>query len=84
MTKQELLDNKYWQQLPPDTEIVLNTSPETERCMPLTFDDLVYKREIVGFAKRELEEPNGIEARYRDYLVINTNRHRYEMMCIKR
>ena len=52
--------------------------------MPLTFDDLVYKREIVGFAKRELEEPNGIEARYRDYLVINTNRHRYEMMCIKR
>ena len=80
MTKKELLDNRIFQQMPDNAEIVFNTAVKAEDCYPLTEKDLSYRQEIVGWAKKEVNpvtgerEPNlGEEPIYRHFLVVNTN-----------
>lgn len=80
MTKKELLENRVFQNMPDNTQIVFNTAVKADDCHPLTESDLSYRQEIVDWAKKEInpvtgERDNslGEEPIYRHFLVINTN-----------
>lgn len=77
MTKQELENSRFWKALPSNTEIVFNTALRGEDCMPLRTEDLAFRSEIVGWARKDmLMREAGIEQSdpiKRDFLVINTN-----------
>ena len=49
MTKKELLENRVFQNLPENTQIVFNTAMKAEDCLPVSDKDLCYRQEIVGF-----------------------------------
>ena len=76
MTKKELLENKVFQAMPDDTEIVFNTAVKAENCRPLMVDDLSFRSEIVGWAKRQKTEEDRMlgnaDPIYRKFLVIDT------------
>ena len=71
MTKKELLENRVFQNMPEDTEIVFNTNSEVENCLPLMAEDLSYHSKIVGWAKREIR--GGQDPIRKHYMVILTN-----------
>ena len=62
MTKKELLENKYFNALPNDVELVFRTSHELEECYPLQLEQLTYESKPNG--KRALV----IDALPRPYL----------------
>ncbi len=62
MTKKELLENKYFNAMPDDVELVFRTSNELERCYPLQLEQLAYESKPNG--KRALV----IDALPRPYL----------------
>lgn len=43
MTKKELLENKYFNAIPDDVELVFRTSNELEGCYPLQLEQLTYE-----------------------------------------
>lgn len=77
MTKEELENSVFWKALPPDTRIVFNTALRGEDCMPLRKEDLAFRSEIEGWARKDIKlREEGIDEREpitRKYLVINTN-----------
>lgn len=69
MTKKELLENRFFQMLPDDTEIIFNTAQEPQICVPVSEGYLTYRSEIVQWCKKEIS--GGLEPLYKTYLVIN-------------
>lgn len=69
MTKKELLENRYFQMMPDDTEIVFNTDVKADCCKPVTEDDLTFSSEISEWCKKEIS--GGYEPIYKYFLVIN-------------
>lgn len=76
MTKKELLENKVFQNMPEDTEIVFNTCCELENCLPVQLEDLSYHSKIVGFAKRYI--CGGQDPIRKHYMVIHSN---HNILC---
>lgn len=81
MTKKELLENRIFQNMPENTQIVFNTAVKAEDCSPVTDKDLSYRKEIVDWAKKEINPKTGKrdggdygeDPIYKHFLVINTN-----------
>lgn len=71
MTKKELLENRFFQLMPDDTEIVFNTSVVLQNCMPVTNEYLTARTEIVQWCKKEIS--GGLEPIYKYFIVINAN-----------
>lgn len=69
MTKKELLENRFFQMLPDDTEIIFNTAQEPQYCVPVSEGYLTYRTEIEQWCKKEIS--GGLEPVYKTYLVVN-------------
>ncbi len=69
MTKKELLENRDFQMLPDDAEIVFNTAVEPRYCFPVSEGHLMCCSEIDQWCKKEITE--GLEPVYKTYLVVN-------------
>ena len=70
MTKRELLEDDLFKAMPDDTEIVFNTSPSIDGCLPLKFNDLTYRSDIVAWCERNrgMDAPEPV---FRKAIVIN-------------
>lgn len=53
MTKKELMENKYWKEIPDDTVIVINPTGREGDYAPVEFENITFHSEIVGWIEND-------------------------------
>lgn len=75
MTKKELLENKIFQRMPDDTELVFATAVKGTECKPVIEDCLTYMSEIVCWARKgkrvDNKELGNADPIYRHFLMFD-------------
>ena len=66
MTKKELLENKYFEAMPDDTELVFRTCSNTAMCRPIISEDIAFESGLY-----EIESPLGDRFEHHSYMILN-------------